>query len=381
MQQQLDKELALMKKRQAEDKESAAFDKRWARKDEPEDPALQMKENEESLKRKNIVQMLKKDSKKFRSTELASVAAQISTTGPFDKITKLIQELIERLLQEAADEANHEGWCNREMTEAKEQRERKALAIKNFNDLLANNEAKRDVLLEEIEKLSGEIAELEAGLAKATKERAQESEENAATVKEAEEGKEAIEEAIDLIDKFYKTAAKNEFESYAQLSQPDLPDAGFDSPYKAGQSSAKGILGMMEVIQSDFVRTIKTTEAAEKESAKDFLEFETDTKISITTKTNTKSAKESELVEVKDEISQDQISMTDEQTLLDKSVQELIELQPACVPKVESYADRVAKREHEIQSLKTALCTLDANGPVQTEVADCAGFEPEVPTE
>lgn len=374
IQEQLDRELALMKKRQAQEKKSAAFDKKWAQKDEPEDPRLQMQENEESLKRKRIVQMLKTDSKKFKSSQLASIAARISTSGPFDKITKLIQELIERLLQEAADEANHQGWCNKEMTEAKEQRKRKALAVKDLNDLLANNEAKRNVLLEEIEKLSGEIAELEAGLAKVTKERAAESEENAATVKEAEEGKEAIDEAIDLLDKFYKTAAKNEFE-FAQVSQPDLPDAGFDSPYKAGQSGAKGILGMMEVIQSDFIRTVKTTEAAEKESAKDFLAFETNTKISITTKTNTKSAKESELVEVKDEISQDQISMGDEQTLLDKSVQELIELQPACVPKVESYADRVAKREHEIQSLKTALCTLDANGPVQTEVADCAGFE------
>merc|ERR1719405_295821 len=103
---------------------------------------------------------------------------------------------------------------------------------------------------------------------------------------------------------------------------------------------------MMEVIQSDFVRTITTTEAAEKESSKDFLEFNTD-----------------------------QSSMEDEQKLLDKAVQELIELQPACVPKVESYAERVAKREHEIQSLKTALCTLDENGPVQTESADCSTLE------
>merc|ERR1719191_2418216 len=87
MQAQLDKELALMKKRQEQDKKSSSFDNKFASKDEPEDPALQMKENEESLKRKNIVQMLKKDSKKFRSTELASVAAQIPTAGPFDKIT------------------------------------------------------------------------------------------------------------------------------------------------------------------------------------------------------------------------------------------------------------------------------------------------------
>merc|ERR1719161_2992587 len=234
-----------------------------------------MQENEESLKRKRIVQMLKVDSKKFKSTQLSSLAARISTAGPFDKITKLIQELIERLLQEAADEANRQGWCTKSMTVAKEQRARKALAVKEFNDLLANNEAKRDVIIEDIEKLTGELENLEAALAKVTKERSEESEENAATVKEAEDGKVAIDEAIDLLDKFYKTAAKNEFESFEQVSQPDLPDAGFDSPYKAGQSSAKGIIGMMEVIQSDFVRTVTTTESAEKESAKDFLAFET----------------------------------------------------------------------------------------------------------
>merc|ERR1740138_751501 len=97
--------------------------------------------------------------------------------------------------------------------------------------------------------------------------------------------------------------------------------------------------------------------------------------MSLATKTNTKSAKASELAEVIDTINSDKESMLNEQKLLDKSVQELIELQPACVPKVESYEERVAKREQEIESLKKALCTLDANGPVQTESADCDGFE------
>merc|ERR1719388_791518 len=101
------------------------------------------------------------DSSKLKSREISALAAQISGS-PFDKITKLIQELIERLLQEAADEADHQGWCTKEMTEAKEQRARKALAIKELNDLLANNEAKRDVLEEEIETVTGEIESLEA---------------------------------------------------------------------------------------------------------------------------------------------------------------------------------------------------------------------------
>merc|ERR1719453_1240457 len=339
-----------------------------------EDPMKQMRANREHEKKKALLKMLNVDSKRLHSNKLAAIAAQISTTGPFDKITKLIQELIERLLQEAADEANHKGWCDKEMTEAKEQRGRKSLMVKELNDALANNEARRDILATEVEKLTSEIAELESALEKATKQREEESEENGVTVKEAEEGKQAIEEALDMLDKFYKTAAKNTV--LAQTAQaPEMPDAGFDEAYTGGQAGAKGILGMMEVIRDDFARTVKVTETAEKTAAKDFMEFETETKMSLATKTNTKTAKEQELAETNDTIGVDGESMETEQKLLDKSLQELIELQPACVPKVESYEERVAKREQEIQSLKKALCTLDANGPVQTESADCDGFE------
>merc|ERR1719158_2351463 len=180
-----------------------------------------------------------------------------------------------------------------------------------------------------------------------------------------------------MLDKFYKTQAKNTvlFEVKQIPDMGDMPDAGFDGAYKGGQSGAKGIIGMMEVIRDDFARTIKFTEKAEKTAAKDFMEFETETKMSLAAKTNTNQAKSAELAETQDTIHADNESMVEEQKLLDKALQELLELQPACVPKVESYADRVAKREQEIESLKKALCTLDEQGPVQTEAGDCGSLE------
>merc|ERR1719453_1933735 len=177
---------------------------------------------------------------------------------PFVKIKKLIQELIERLLQEAADEANHKGWCDKEFGKAKQSRAMKAEAVKKLNENLATSEAKRDKLMEEIAVLTKEIDELESALEKTTKERNDESAENAATVEEAEEGQAAVEEAIGVLEKFYKTAAKAEV--FAQTVQvPDMPDAGFGGAYKGGQSASTGILGMLDVIKSDFVRTIKET--------------------------------------------------------------------------------------------------------------------------
>merc|ERR1719161_2206008 len=145
-----------------------------------------MQENEEGLARKKVVQMLKTDSKKFKSSQLASIAARISTAGPFDKITKLIQELIERLLQEAADEANHQGWCNKELGKAKQARDTKADAVATLNSALGANEALRDKLMDEIFTLTNEVVELNDLLGKTTKERKDEKTENEATIAEAE---------------------------------------------------------------------------------------------------------------------------------------------------------------------------------------------------
>merc|ERR1719269_277200 len=46
--------------------------------------------------------------------------------------------------------------------------------------------------------------------------------------------------------------------------------------------------------------------------------------------------------------------------LRDTAIKELIELQPNCVDTGMSYEERVARREQEIESLKKALCILEA---------------------
>merc|ERR1719207_317613 len=271
-----------------------------------------MKQNREKEQKRAVLKMLKGKADSLKSTNLAAITAQMSTTGPFDKITKLIQELIERLMQEAADEANHQGWCNTQLGKAKEARERKAESILGLNDAMAKAESLRDKLQEETSTLATEISELEAALAKMTKERSEEAAENEATIKESEEGKAAVDEALDMLDKFYKTAAKNTvlLESSSTATQvPDMPDAGFDGANKGNQDAAAGILGMLEVISSDFARTIKTTAAAEKKAASDFLAFETETKTSLGVKTNTKSAKEAEKTETINELADNKGSM------------------------------------------------------------------------
>merc|ERR1719199_767313 len=71
--------------------------------------------------REMIVSLLKGKGKELKSTLLTSLATQIAG-DPFAKIKKLIQELIERLLTEAANEANQKGWCDKATADATQKR-------------------------------------------------------------------------------------------------------------------------------------------------------------------------------------------------------------------------------------------------------------------
>merc|ERR1719313_2474306 len=146
--------------------------------------------------------------------------------------------MIEKLLEEEADEANHKGWCDEEIS-------------KTVKD--------RDYRLRDIEELHANLEELNARAEKLTEEKA----ENEYTVDEAKDGVSAINQALEILSHFYGEAAKATVEE-GFIQQPsvedDAPDAGFDGAYTGAQGSSTGIVGMMEVILGDFERTISDTE-------------------------------------------------------------------------------------------------------------------------
>merc|ERR1719311_1218079 len=235
---------------------------RSVQKHEPEDAGRQL-----------IISLLNNKGKELKSTLLSSLATKIAA-DPFAKIKKLIQELIERLLTEAANEANQKGWCDKATADATQKRSYAADKIEDLNAKMAKLAALSDKLEEELKTLNEEIKELQDAQADAEKARKEESAENDNTVKEAKAGLDAVKMAIDILDKFYKTSAKASVDlSLAQGPLDDAPDAGFEigEAYKGAGAESGGIIGMMEVIQSDFERTISETKKAEAAAEKEHL--------------------------------------------------------------------------------------------------------------
>jgi len=235
--------------------------------------------------------------------------------------------------------------------------------IEELNAKMAKLEALSAKLGEELATLATQIQELTDAQANADKERKAEKAENANTVSEAKAGLAAVKMAIDILDKFYKTSAKAKVDlSLAQGPLDDAPDAGFDNgeAYQGAGAESGGIIGMMEVIQSDFERTISETNKAEKAAQQDHLGFTTETQKSLAEK-NMAQKEKTRLKDETDENFNDAEGELDSQSkILVTSIKELIELKAACIDTGMSYADRVAMREQEIASLKKALCILGA---------------------
>merc|ERR1719240_2619395 len=140
-----------------------------------------------------------------------------------------------------------------------------------------NTRAEKSEKLEEltaaIEKLSADIAKLadesaaladpisalDASVAKATAERNEESAKNKAVIADAKVAGEATAQALTVLKEFYAKAQGASF---------------FQKPYTG--MAGGGVVGMLEVIQSDFVRLETETTAAEDKAATAFTEFSRD---------------------------------------------------------------------------------------------------------
>merc|ERR1719248_280041 len=110
---------------------------------------LQQRSSGPTSAREAVVDSLRSEGSKLKSTLLLRLASQIAA-DPFAKVKKLIQELIERLLAQAAAETNQKGWCDKAIGDAEQKRSNAAEAIAELNAEMATLEAKRDKLREEI---------------------------------------------------------------------------------------------------------------------------------------------------------------------------------------------------------------------------------------
>merc|ERR1719311_1768437 len=256
----------------------------------------------------------------------------------------MIQDLVVKLMEEANEEAEHKGWCDTEMSTNEQTRKEKTDGV----ELLTASVSK---LSKQIVDLSKSLAELDAAMAKATSIRAAEKAKNTATIKDAQDAQVAVAQALSVLKDFYEKAG--EATAFAQ-QQPESPEI-FDEPYKGMGSENGGVVGMIEVIQSDFARLESDTTAAEEQAQREYDEFMGDSSTDKAQKSADLDHKSSHKQNDEKTLAEKKTDLTSTQTELDAAMEYYEKLKPSCVDAGVSYEDRVARRKEEIESLNEAL--------------------------
>merc|ERR1711904_142110 len=297
-----------------------------------------------------VASYLKEQASRINSRVLSALAMRVAD-DPFKKVKKMIKDLIVKLMEEANEEAEHKGWCDTELSTNEQTRKEKTEAVETLHAEIDELEASIAKLTEDITELTKAVADLDAAVAKATSVREEEKAKNTVTIKDTQEAQTAVAQALTVLKEFYAKAA----EATAFVQQPEI----FDSPYKGMQSENGGVVGMLEVIESDFARLEADTKAAEATAQKQYDEFMSDSSVDKSEKSTDLEHKTEKKQDESQALTTKNKDLEGTQKELDAALAYFDKLKPSCVDSGVSYEDRVGRRKEEIESLQEALKILN----------------------
>jgi len=299
------------------------------------------------------------------SAALASAAVRVKMSEDhFVKVRSLIKDLIAKLAADSKSEATQKGFCDTSMAKAVSDRDEANAKIEMANAKITTLTAKQNSLEDDISTLQKDMAALQKGLLEATELRAEEKADNEKTESMSDEAIKSCELALDVLQKFYGSLVQTHKYTPPKADRDgntvgDLAPKVFDEKYAGSKSESKGIIGILEVILSDFQRTNKKAKSDEGESEAAFEKFEKETKADVEQKQKTAKAKEGEVSDAKSDLVDQQQALMDAKELHESSTNALEDLQNMCVKGEETWEERKKKREEEIEALKDAMDILD----------------------
>lgn len=314
-----------------------------------------------------VLTLLSEASKRLDSSVLQAAFVRTQATGDhFVKVRAIIKDLMARLVADKNAEASTKSDCDRIISENVNNRDESKTELEKLATKKHELDSEKVELASSIATLAADIQSLNKALLEATELRNEESTENAKTVATAEEGLSSVRLALSVLKDFYGSDGPPRFIQYIPpdsdregLTVSDRAPDIWKSGYEGSKPEAKGIIGLLEVIESDFERTISATQTRETEAQTDFDTFSTATSSDVSQKSASKVSKEGRAVAVDDLIVGNEQETMMQDGLLGAAESSLEGAKKMCVDAEETYEERVAKREKEIEALKEAKRILD----------------------
>merc|ERR1719218_112762 len=285
---------------------------------------------------------------KHKSTALAQLATRMAAAmrsshrggdNPFAKVEGLIQDMIEKLEKEAEADATEKAFCDKEMHETETKKADKEEAIAKLTTSIDKMTARSEQLKEQVAVLQKELAELARAQAEMDKVRAEEKEVFDTNSAEMKKGVEGVKLALKVLNEYYSKEGKD---------------------HGAAEGAGAGIIGLLEVCESDFTKGLAEMVAAEESAVKEYEQTTKENEITKATKEQDVKYKTKEFKGLDKETAEATADRAGVQEELDAVNEYYDGLKERCIAKAETYEERVKRRNAEIAGLKQALEILNA---------------------
>merc|ERR1719439_580963 len=196
--------------------------------------------------RDSAAKVLFQAAKSLHSPRLSALASRVRLDA-FTKVKAAIDEMIEALLKEKADEIKHKDFCTDALNTNEREQELKQRDIDELEAQIADLTATIDELTKSIATLQSEIAEMQTQLKRAGEDREKENADFQTTVADQRASQQILNKALDVLKAVY---AKKEFFQLKARQEPAGPPPPAFKKYEKS-SGAGGVMGMIEQIIRD----------------------------------------------------------------------------------------------------------------------------------
>merc|ERR1712079_245602 len=195
--------------------------------------------------------------------------------------------------------------------------------------------------------MGAELAALAKSQSEMDKLRQEQNEDYLAASADLKLGLEGVRKALTVLRDYYDNAAL--------LQQPAMPET-----HTKATGAGTGIIGILEVVESDFAKGLAKEEAQEDDTQTEYDEITQENKVTKTMKDQDLKYKTKEVKGLKKaiaDLTSDKDTIATELGAVDEYYSKL---KDRCIAKPETYEERKARREAEINGLKEALSILES---------------------
>jgi len=317
-----------------------------------------------AAKRTQLVQLIKGVAKTQHSHALQQLASKVqalmqySSKDVFGKVKGLITDMIAKLEQEAAEEETEKKFCDEELAKTEKKDGDLNDDLKNLADKIDSAASRSAELKEEVADLQSELAALMKQQASMDKVRA--NEHNAFLKAEAElkEGLNGITEGIKVLREYYE--AKDEdggafVQSSNIMGQPAPPEK-----FKKSGGAGGGVIGMLEVIESDFAKGLAVLQEEEEDEQTNYDSETQENKLTKAEKDQDVKFKTKEFKSLDNAINGYKEDSSTVQSELDAVTEYYNQIKARCIAQPSSYEEVQKRRAAEIKGLKEAMDILES---------------------